>query len=643
MADDYVPSKPGPMPRVPKLLKGPKKRAKKQRPGDRVMEEEAEEDASEAAGTPPFTLAGPSKRKEPLVSRALPSVPSTPRHTPDPAPKADPAIWNLEGGAWGTQAKRQQARDSPARPGSVYCETCFRDDCARWIRIRDGVMLVLRLLGGDAALRELLHLAERAEESEASLTYRQLMEGNSGSSGKSLRSPPPPEFQPSSSEDETESNRKGPKGSLKKLMLLPDADTGRGRPLFHDNPSDVIGLVLLRILAERRLVGPGQIEAKAEVNKIIDAIRQDIGLSTRQFHALVVKCKDLLTSFRDTAEVEVSKKSGSATGKGRFDPDEWWWEFDQALQDAHRQHSAGGEAGSAFATMLAKKAQEAAIGALSRAAAASEVKQIMRLEKALGADVPSSQFLKEIGDELARARWTAQNRTSQASNPDSSTPQPTKGTKRAQDSTNIDADAKATNKPPPAKRRKPQPTTTPQLPSAAQHIDPRILSLPPGTTPLPCLYCAESDASNRAAARRPFPRARDEAKPWVAALVWTFGLEAGAARRTMAEDFFHLVESRGAAPAAATAAARGGPGGLRFLVDTTGGATRVVLVEMRGVFDAICWGPGAAVLDGEEGDGEGEGGWEPRRATEGRKVKFERPVAVWEKWDGGRLEGYTFL
>lgn len=620
MADDYIPLGPGPMPRLPK---GTRKRPKKQRP-----EQAAEENRTEAAtagrrveGTPPPTPpAAPPKMPR---SRAVSQSRFKSSRPPKQPREADPTIWTPEG----RPAPRHRERDWPAHPGNIYCEVCFRDDCARWIEVRDGVLRVLRLLGGGAALQELRQLAQQAADAEAESVRQHVLTQDEGRPRKLLRSPPPV---PSSSESSPSGGsivtnhaggqkrtRKG-KAPAKKVVILTDAGTRAARALFHDNPSDVVGLVLLRVVAERRTPRLDQAE-KAEVSELLEELRRETGPSIRQFSTLTAQCKALLAPRRSRrARVAKTNSPGSAADV-QAEAERWWWEFDQALQDAHRQHSAELHAlrpFSAFARMLAKKAQEVTAGILSTSTAAAVGRprsssvddEFAQLDQLLGPGTPRDVLLKRIGDRLAQARWKATNKDNAAPSP-----QP-RGKRRRDEADEQPADA------PPSKRAR----TSQQHTGARPPSDTAAAST---STPLPCIYCAESAASNRQAARRPFPRMQDP-KPWVRPLTWALGFKEDAAARVTAEEFFRVVGSmRGAEEAADVEVDVGGISSVsvRFMVDVTGGETRVVLVEMGSVFDAL----GVGVVAGP---------WSRRKT-----VRFGTPVAVWEKWEDGKLDGYNVL
>ncbi|KAL2017974.1 hypothetical protein VTK56DRAFT_1506 [Thermocarpiscus australiensis] len=649
MAADYIPLSPGPLPRVPKIAR---RRAKKRRPKISALEEED----SGAAGTPPPSPAGPLRQpRQSSPPRKLP-------RKPERVPEADPTIWDLASGVWGRQATRPPRRDWPPRQGSVYCETCFRDDCARWIRIRDGVLRALRLLGGDSALQAIRRLAERAVEAESEMVYRHMMRGRPDRPKTRLGSPPPPERSTSSgSEDEdSDADDRSGKASVKKFVILPDAETRAALRLFNGNSDDVVGLVLLQIFAETRMPILSQID-RNEVSRILETLPQEMGLSGKELDTLEAQCRGLLESSRSPTQLGVD-----------------WWEFDETLQNAHRKLSKqrqGRHLPSAFATLLAKKAHVVAVAAAATAAqrdhledntvpgqagTQDEAEELAQLEQELGLGMPSSAFLKSIGDKIAEARWAVESKVNEAEG-DTASPQTTPTwRKRSHDDASVNAEDEPTSEALNAhaikRRRTAHPNQNVRNGENArdpdqQSIDPRTLSLSRATgtatgtsrtaaISLPCQYCAESDAVHRSRAtqRAHYPRNRNrnrgtaiatgtgtgtgvtDTNPWVKPLMWAFHFDVDAATRVLAEDFLHLVAtSRGAASVEVA------DGTIRFLVDTTGGETRIVLVEMRSVFDEALWAAAAS------------------RRRRRRRVRFRMPIGVWEKWKDGELQGYKIV
>ena len=720
MDADYIPLGPGPMPKIPKLPKAPKKRPKKQRPAP-LSQNSPEPDVvvhHTLADTPypfppppdkqsavPSMLVPPPRPPPPLSpppavpppttlpAAPLSSAPLPPARLPpvvDDAPEADPAIWDL-----GTDTPPLHAvRRAPARPGNVYCETCFRDDLARWIRIRDGVVRVLNLLGGDSALQALRTLSWEAEEAELSSTQEYQA---SRVRGKGLGSPPPPEYVSSSSEDESE--EEGPVVTAKKIIVMSDYGQSWEAPHFNEYPSDIVGLVLLRILAERPTSGLKHAE-KSEMSALLESLREDVGIGPRFFDAMATVARNLVVRWR-MKRLPKDKQPDNRSKTG-----DWWWEFDDALQTAHQKISVETHLPSLFVSTLATKAREASLGALAAKEAAtaqncagshdidtpSQAVSLAELEKALGMAIPSNAFLKSIGDKLALAKHqltpiTKPTTTKQKRTLDPSAPTPS------------------------PKRRKSNNTTSPPLPTplpnAANPTTPpstcTSTNQPPPPIPLPCTYCSESTASHhhhtrRARHTRPpsvnpkqddaaDPLGRDThvvAKPWTRPLAWAFphlAASAAAARVHTALDWLRLVERErrvrvvevlpaglGLGPghegegegevqvevggellvgeSEGDDGKEGGEAVVRFMVDSAGGRTRVVLVRMMGVFEVLL-----GLGGGGGGRGFGRSGSQVRfapapvmvRETTGVVMGAARSVGMWEDWRDGKLERSRFV
>ncbi|KAK3299551.1 uncharacterized protein B0H64DRAFT_415827 [Chaetomium fimeti] len=687
MDADYIPLGPGPMPKIPKLPKAPKKRPKKQRPPPLAQETpEPDRFVDPAFADTPYPFASPPDEPS-AVPPPLPVSPPSP--LVDHAPEADPGIWDL-----GTDTPPQHAvRRAPARPGNVYCETCFRDDLARWLRIRDGVVRVLHLLGGDTALYELRALSLEAEEAELCLT-----EEYQGSrlSGSGLRSPPPPAYISSSSESESE--EEGPnKGSVaaKKIIVMSDHGQSWEAPHFNEYPSDIVGLVLLRILAERPTSGLQQAQ-REEVNQLLEELRQDVGVGPRFFQAMTTVGKSMVVRWRTKGLPKDSP--GQQNNRGKIG--HWWWEFDAALQTAHEEVvSVETHLPSLFVSTLAAKARDASLGVLAAKEAATAQKHedshhddtrrqaapFAELEKAFGMAIPSNVFLKSVGNKLALAKQQLEQHT---------TEQPTTTTSKQK--RNADPDPHSPT--PSPKRRKPNPSTSPTLPTSTSTSPPPPPPPPsetPPAIPLPCTYCSESTASHRHRARHARPWGADSAidldrrpitsttatQPWTRPLAWAFPRlpPPAAARIRTAEDWLRLVAGSrrvrvgevlpplGGDGEGGEDGGNGGDGGdgdgsrggeavVRFMVDGTGGKTRVVLVRVRGVFEVLLGLGGGVGAGGRQGGGFGGGrgrgsGSQVRfapapvmvRETTGAVMGAARSVGMWENWRGGRLEGSRFV
>lgn len=276
---------------------------------------------------------------------------------------------------------------------------------------------------------------------------------------------------------------------------------------------------------------------------------------------------------------------------------------------------------------------------------------LAQLEQTLGMTVPSNLFFASIGSKLAQARQSLQSSS---------------GKKRLHDSN----DSTPTL---PAKRHKPN-NATPNNKAEYQPTIPQTIRV--DAISLPCTYCSESDASRAHAARHlttttTASTKNNPHKPWTNALEWAFHLPPDAATRVRkAEDWFHLLAtSRNVAvvevlreqqhqqnqhqpgsggPEAGKRGGEeeGGEGGggrviLKFMVDVTGGRTRVVLMEMRGVFEVIssrrdgcCRRGGGARARFAE--------W-LRPSPVGSSGNAVRSVGRWEDWRGGKLVGYRLV
>ncbi|KAH6637189.1 hypothetical protein F5144DRAFT_592129 [Chaetomium tenue] len=404
MDADYIDTGPGPYPKHTKLRKAAKKRPKKQQPAPKEPEPNVVVDRAVADTPYPFP---PSPPKQPAgTSRLIPPPPPPPPLSPpvplppviDNAPEPDPAIWNV-----GTNAPPLHATPrGPARPGSVYCETCFRDDVARWIRIRDGVVRELRILALEVEEAEL----SSTEEYQASRV-----------TGKGLRTP----------EDEAEGPAEGAVAA-KKITVMSDYGYSWEAPHFNEYPSDTVGIVLLRILAERPTSGLNRSQ-KDQVNGLLDSLRRDVDISPR---SLV------------PGQQNIPGKAGH-----------WWWDFDNTLQAAHEEISADTHLPSLFVSTLATKAHHASLGLAetrNENNTPHPALSLAEVEKALLMTTLSNAFLKSIGDKLALAKHQL---THPASPPTPTSPKQ----KRA-----LSPDPNPDSSSPPPKRRKPNTTTTTTTP-----------------------------------------------------------------------------------------------------------------------------------------------------------------------------------
>ncbi|KAK4149087.1 hypothetical protein C8A00DRAFT_38317, partial [Chaetomidium leptoderma] len=585
MDADYIPTGPGPLPWIPKLPKGQKKRPKKQRPPPLAAKDQTKASAIPEAEDTPYP--GPSAPPPTLLAM-------------DYAAEAYPGIWNLGP----NQSPQRWIRNTPARQGDVYCETCFRDELARWTRIRDGVIRILHLLGGDAALQELRTLAQEAEAAEKHMIAANLASlPEEGGSRTSLKSPPPPEYAPSSSESEDE--RPEGRVTANRATARPTDIRDWDSPLFNEYPTDIIGLVLLRIMADRPTSSLSASQ-RDEVNGLLDSLRQDVGVGTKFVEIMARLCKGMIVPWRMAGQPRVEG------GK-----DSWWWEFDEALQAADRQLSVAQPSCSFFATTLAEKARGAAVAALTVKEAATaqsrdtsaQAGSLEQVKETLGMTMPSNLFLKSIGDKLARARRNLQEHAN--------TPPPPRKQKRPRSKNNNDSDSDSAQ--PPPKRRKPNQPTNNQT-TALRNNNPNPNPTSPAT-PLPCINCSKSTAAtlhhqrqHSSSSPHPFFFTNDDptSQTWINPLLWAFHLDletattrvrkAGdwfrfllASRRVGVVDVFGHHNSHGLLLEEEGEGEDGGGGGgdmkIRFMVDFTGARTRVVLVEMRGAVEVILGRP----------------------------------------------------
>ncbi|AEO58500.1 hypothetical protein MYCTH_2305858, partial [Thermothelomyces thermophilus ATCC 42464] len=675
MDEDYIPTGPGPMPKVPKLLKGSKKRPKKRHPPPVATD----------AAPGLFTLLDPAFANSSYhispgseTGPAQPPPPPPPP-APDHTPEADPRIWDL---GIDPPPLYYSIHRAPARPGNVYCEACFRDEVARWVRVRDGVVRILHLLGGGAALRELRRLSSEAEQAEQHATEAYL-EKRSASRAR-LRSPPPaasgclhrhgPGSEGQGGEHGGDGNACAAAGgsvTAKKMIIMAHSGRSWEAPHFSEYMSEVVGIVLLRILAERPTAGLAETQ-KGEVHKLLEGLRQEVGIEPRFFDAMTTACRGMLVQWRMAVTIPPDESHPSGVDA----ESRWWWEFDNALQDASDKVQLSTHMPSLFASTLATKARDAAIATLTGREAATAQNQITvlendlqprpslaQMERILGMSTPRSLFLRSISDKLAAAkRRLEQQQRSAPSQAAAAAPDTGSGSGLPSDDALL----------PPAKRRK----------LSNGHAPPRD---PEEPAPLACIYCSESDASRRYTARRASSYydgdAAGQARPWTKTLRWAFpGLSPGAAARVRrAEDWFRLVASSRPVEVVdifGWGHHRGGEGSgprweeqgllqhhevenkkgeedgeeeegvIEFMMDVTGARTRVVLVRMKGVFEILLGG-----RDGSSGGLAGGGG-----GGRGSRVRFAPPpvlvcdtgvvveacrtVGRWEDWRAGELKGF---
>jgi hypothetical protein len=449
--------------------------------------------------------------------------------------------------------------------------------------------------------------------------------------------------------------KRGPRGkgrvSAKKVIVLSNSGQAREAPHFTEYPADIVGLVLLRVMAERP--GSGLTRGRQEeVNKQLESLREEVGVGSNVFEFLTTVCRSMVMRWRVR---QMKARGGQPSGQGE---DSWWWEFDHALQTAsrdqvaaHRELRASTQP-SFFARTLTQKAKDAASVSLTAKEAATarargiggdaggtadSTGELNQLDWVLGATRPSNFFLKSVGDRIAQARQNLESNTTTTTT-----------------SPNAKRSRGTSAPPPPPKRRKP--STTDSSPE-----------------PLPCINCSESLAArarvhtaSQRMGHREFSAHPDptypyllpgsttpynsnkymsyvdpDPKPWLKPLMWAFHMDLEAAMRVRsADEFFRLVVDSRAVEVVDAIDAVGGlsvdGGAVKFMVDVAGDRTRVVLMEMRGVFDVLKMGYRV----------KGKGGTvrfvpPPVVVSEGGVVlgAAEWVVGNWEDWRWGCLEG----
>ncbi len=472
-------------------------------------------------------------------------------------------IWNLGS----NPTPRHAIRHTPARPGTVCCETCFRDELARWTRMRDGVVGVLKLLGGEAALREVRVLMEEVEDCHRD------------------------------------------RGESKDW----------GVPHLNEYPADVVGLVLLRVMVERPTSGltPRQ---RDEAERLLEALRRDVGVGLKSFDALTTVCKARLVCWRLEGQEQPSGE------------DRWWWEFDDSLQAANHLLSRARHPPSLFVSALSRKAFDTAVAALSaREIITTQARcntptshqtattTFTQLERTLGLPTPSNLFLRTTGDKLALARRQTLARLTSSAQPFFSSTTAAAGATSSINNANHNTKKRPhpsspSTSPPPSKR--PKPATTTQAHNNT-HAHPARADI------LPCIHCSHSAASHRHLLRtttaHPTRLNHTAPKP---KQDWLRSLKHEPEREMQVVD---LLPPPGHGERGSV---------VRVMVDGTGGGMRIVVVEMRGIFEVVFGG-----ADGRFGRfviGAGHHDWEGG----GRVLGVARPVGRWERWRGGKLEGW---
>ncbi|KAK0712551.1 hypothetical protein B0T26DRAFT_803602 [Lasiosphaeria miniovina] len=618
----------------------------------------------------------------------------------------------------------------PPHPGHIYCERCFRDDCARWLRIQHSALDAVETLGGDGVLRDLRAMGRQLEQMwrdtvtfAASRSHdvvdieeelrRALKDFEYETAVKSV---------PVAASAAAERGVKRKKGEEARQQQRPapslaaataaEAAGERARmnpvpvqrspaDVFRNLPADVKGFLLLRYLAaarrEENIWGRNAARraAAATVKKSIDALQRHIGVSTPELKRLEVHFGSLLGEAR----------ARSYSAHDRQLRGHSWWSFDDTLVVAHRQLEAAmsglpglssparssparssstpcstrvearssmsarsgspfppASLASAFDNTLASKARSVMIGALNKSAAVAREaaerlgRNIWGVDKngagprsagvnsrsmfnydrthdeldglrrtAMADKSGSAVLLLRIGEAIAHVRARRHEPRGEAEFLGSDTVS-VPAIYEEYWSGDVDAEAGregAPPSPPARKRRRSERSTAATTRFAANGDADRGGDAPV----LACVNCSESRAVHRRAARQT-QVASDERMPWMKPLMWAYGLDEGTAARMAPEDLFRQIAQR---PGTRTVQIAG----LLFLIDVTGGETRVVLVEMRSIFDDI-WKERAdkAVPKQESHHGEDDNS---------KVATPPLPMGLWEKWQDGELTGYSML
>ncbi len=503
-------------------------------------------------------------------------------------------------------------REWPPPEGHIYCERCFRDDCARYFRIRDVVSDVIDLLGGDRALSDLQEMARGAKEAEeqyknslpasAWLSGGAYADDNKGSKTRSKRKRKPP---PQGQQQEGESaNSRYLRLSLIRL------------------PSDIKLLFLLRrylLRARSRLkAGPsrrqGQEKESVQVaGEFLNSLRREVGLSAHQAESLEKGYNETILGLVDDWPANEALEQSGRNFRSRE-----WWKFDETLLEAHRQLSSTSASPMSsspqsqplmmppfdFDATLATKAMNVAVNGFfsneeqkkKKGKQRASVEELTRFRRTAGFDKPTAGVLRKIGEEIATS--------ASAFNKNQKDPQ-----------------TPANNEPP----RKRQRSSSSSRPSSSP--------TPSGDSAcLPCLYCSESEAVLQRKARNQhtlegsLEEARYPNKPWVKPLMWLYGLDEVRAAHVTAMDFFRMMDERGAIRATVA--------GLTILVDGTGDKRRIVLEKMKSELDELLeWEPQEVLR------GEGRAGLDSGR----REFQPVLGLGLLENWKSGKLLGSSTL
>ncbi|KAH6616146.1 hypothetical protein B0J18DRAFT_460042 [Chaetomium sp. MPI-SDFR-AT-0129] len=584
---EYVPEKPPPMPKVPKILRGPKKKPRKEPPGPLVIKEK------------PSVFTDPALLDTPYPPLTLPiskptTVPPSPPPTskqrqqkarPFPIPKTNPIWYSTSTSTTGPSSPPHQP-PLPIQNGTISCEPCFYNDVLRWLRIRDGVLKVLRLLdrggsnddGREPAMDALRSMAGRMAEGEA---YG-LEDADVG--GEDVEG----------MEDHSGKEEGGGRIEVESVRCLWRKGKRWPELRLTEYPPDVIGLFLLRILTERSLPRLEPQDA-AEVEVTLEALRQDIGVGTQCLKAMTVVYRRMLDG---------NKSANRDSDKPREDG--WVW-GDEAKQPRSRPAAMLADSGSR--THAIRKSRNDNEGG------SMGPYTLYRLGRALGTTIATTNFLQSIGEKLAHARHELQ------------TAVPGKRRRSPDDFL-----------PTTSKRRKfiDRPVQQQDITESGGEEIGRGLP-EPRPIPLPCAYCSESGASRRYNALyvcpwagAPHPQRQRSIlpaymmqdmnnkaypnHPWTNALQWVFPPslakpEPGAIEHDIrtAEAWFQLLAStrdvrvvnifsdtelrtplKGKDLDGIDEDEESGSTLLmRLMVDMTGDVTRVVLMEGASIFDGL--------------------------------------------------------
>ncbi|KAK4462632.1 hypothetical protein QBC42DRAFT_326555 [Cladorrhinum samala] len=454
----------------------------------------------------PQTLAHPQCQEAETPARVISTAPS------DPACniQADPAgVWDVEN----IPTPNHPEKPWPPLRGTVLCETCFRDDCVKWVRIRNQVARILGLLGNGAdALDEMQETYRCFTEMQATSSYGHII--------KSLRSRSIADRSLLDDEPNAEEKRRwiaqwlelgGSSSSAEVEVQNSAAQT------LRCGPSDVLGFVLLHVLAQRRMLSLGE-SAQREVEGLMSLVREEIGISFQTLNGLRKQYDKLIKGYLAGGKCHGFIKMPRDLGN----------DLENTMMSV-QSHTVMGH----------DQKLEAGIENLS-----------------LGLHVLGGEFLVRVGEEISRARWSVltQDRQHELENSYGGLGAEANGVRDV------------------AEEGGEKPTVT--------QAGPR-LGTPRDQAPLPCAYCSESDAVNSRQARRRFPNNKKGSECWLKALRWTYemGDDSAAAAPVTEQGFLDAVSSRKSRLAEVP--------GIRFMVDLTGGSTRIVLVELKSVFDVI--------------------------------------------------------